>query len=179
MTPLPSCSLPPEDGSRPGILLGNLSKQGNPMTPTHEPIPRPAKWGVYSTWPEEGLHNVHPEDYWLAERLLPGNRIFQRSDLDGDYNLLIYGRHQVRVRPTLWVETPEPPFKLGEQVEVRSQLGRLTPQIARIHQVFWNPRSRRIEYELAAFGRKIPGRFLIADLRSTKRMVGALSLLGG
>ena len=144
----------------------------------NDPIQRPAKWGVYTTWPEEGLQNVHPEDLWLAERLLPGQRIFQRHDLDNEYNLLVYGRHQIRVRPTLWVETPEPPFKLGEQVEVRSQLGRLTPQIARIHQVLWNSRTRGIEYELAAFGRRIPGRFAVADLRTTKRMGGALFLLG-
>lgn len=124
------------------------------------------------------MHNVHPEDLWLAERLLPGQRIFQKRDLDSEYNLLIYGRHQIRVRPTMWVETPEPPFKLGEQVEVRSQFGRLNPQIARIHQVIWNGRARRIEYELAALGRKIPGRFTVADLRSTKRTGGALSLLG-
>lgn len=145
---------------------------------TDQPIQRPTRWGVYTTWPEEGLHNVHPEDLWLAERLLPGNRIFQRCDVDSEYNLLTYGRHQIRVRPTLWVETPEPPFKLGEQVEVRSQFGRLTPQIARIHQVLWNARTRRIEFELAAFGRVIPGRYLAGDLRSTKRVGGCLSLLG-
>ena len=149
-----------------------------PMMLRNEPIQRPAKWGVYTTWPEEGLHNVHPEDLWLAERLLPGNRIFQRRDLDGDYNLLTYGRHQIRVRPTLWVETPEPPFKLGEQVEVRSQLGRLTPQIARIHQVFWNAHSRRIEFELARFGRRIPGKFSAGDLRAVRSGAGCLSLLG-
>jgi hypothetical protein len=143
------------------------------------PIRRPDKWGVYVTWPEEGLHNVHPDDLWLAERLLPGNRVFLRQDLDSEFNLLSYGRHQLRVRPTMWVETPEPPFKLGDQVEVRSQLGRLTPQIARVAQVFWNSRNRRMEFELSRLGRPVPGRFLASDLSPVGKSAGYLSLLGG
>lgn len=146
---------------------------------TGQALRRPDKWGVYATWPEEGMRNVHPDDLWLAERLLPGNRVFLRQDLDAEFNLLSYGRHQLRVRPTLWVETPEPPFKLGEQVEVRSQMGRLTPQIARISQVFWNNRERRMEFELSRVGRLVPGRFLASDLRPVGKSSGFLSLLGG
>lgn len=145
---------------------------------TASTLRRPDKWGVYVIWPEEGLHNVHPDDLWLAERLLPGNRVFLRRDLNEEFNLLTYGRHQLRVRPTMWVETPEPEFKLGQQVEVRSQMGRLTPQIARVAQIFWNSRQRCMEFELSRVGRSIPGRFLAGDLSAVGQSAGFLSLLG-
>ena len=85
----------------------------------------------------------------------------------------------IEIEEGTWSETPEPPFKLGDQVEVRSQMGRLTPQIARISQVFWNNRERRMEFELSRVGRLIPGRFLASDLRAVGKSAGFLSLLGG
>lgn len=139
-------------------------------------ISRPKKWGVFLTWPEPGRDWVHPEDLWLAEQLIPSQRVFSRVDQDADFNLVAYGRHQIRMRPVLWLETSEPDYELGETVAIRSDGGRLDAQIASIREVLWNSRRREIEFELFRAGRRIPGRFRARDLQGVAALGGHLRL---
>ena len=128
-------------------------------------LKRQRKFGVYLNWPEPGTSWIHPEDVLLAEQLLPSCRIFCRDDLDREYNVLTYGRYSIRVRPTIWLETVEPAYQLGDHVEIKSDFGRLDPQIAIIREALWNPQRRRVEYQLIRAGRRLPGKFVTDDLQ--------------
>ncbi|HVU88110.1 MAG TPA: hypothetical protein VHD36_12395 [Pirellulales bacterium] len=103
---------------------------------------------VYSRWPENGDGWIHPADIRLARRLIPSTRVFRYDGREGPYLLLSYGKHRLRVRPTMRQAIRGDGFDLGDQVEVCSKLGKNRPFVATISEMRWNARYRVIHYQL-------------------------------
>lgn len=118
----------------------------------------------------DGVEWIHPNDVELATQLIPSQRIFLRIDLDKEYWLIGYGDYSLRVKPTMWLEVPEPAFEVGDQVEIKSSMGKLQAKIATVSDVFWNQPKRIAEFHLREFGRPIPHIFHASDLQPTVRL---------
>ncbi|MEQ8837344.1 MAG: hypothetical protein RID07_11120, partial [Lacipirellulaceae bacterium] len=71
----------------------------NQLTAREEP-----RYGYYPWWPEDGNAWLHPEEVELARSLIPSNRVFRREQKPGEFDLLVYGNHTLRVRHVLWKE---------------------------------------------------------------------------
>ena len=119
------------------------------------PLKIPPRHGVYLWWPGPVESWVHPEDYDIANELIPSNRVFRREQLDNEYSVLTYGDQQLRVRPVIWLEIRSDGYEIGDQVEVKSRMGRGRPFIAHIVQIRWDQENRRILYSLEHAGRKL------------------------
>jgi hypothetical protein len=113
---------------------------------------QPTKFGVCLSWPDESLGWVHPEDKEIAERLVPGNRIFKRqacrhyADRELGYSLISYAAEQFRVLPAIWLPIKFEGIEIGDLVEIKSRLGRRRPAIGKIRDIHWNRLAQRIEY---------------------------------
>lgn len=105
-------------------------------------------WGVYLRWPEDGNDWIHPEHTALAQTLIPSRRIFNRTDWDGEFYHLNYGKHHLRVRPSMW--TPIGPIDLciEQQVELLAQFGKHDPGIFRIEDILYTPEHQSVEFIL-------------------------------
>ncbi len=136
-------------------------------------VSRP-KFGVYPGWPLDGDDWIHPNDIELAVKLIPGRRIFLRIDLDDVYWLIGYGDHSLRVKPTMWLEVPDPHFEVGDQVEVKSNMGKRRARIATVNNVFWNQPKQRAEFQLRMFGKPVPKIYFVDDLHPTVRLGDSL-----
>jgi hypothetical protein len=110
------------------------------------PLKRPAAYGVYRWWPEDGEDWVHPFDIGIVRQLVPGLRVFRREDLDDQYLLVSYGNIRFRVKSTIWFEVDFEGFNVGDYVEIRSRMGKAEPFIGRVKEMIWNQRKGRIEY---------------------------------
>lgn len=128
------------------------------------------KFGVYLRWPADGDDWIHPNDIETAVKLIPSRRIFLRIDLDDVFWLLGYGDNSIRVKPTMWLEVPAPRFEVGDQVEIKSSMGKLRAKIATVKNVYWNQPKQRAEYQLRFLGKPLPEIFFANDLQPTVRL---------
>lgn len=103
-------------------------------------------FGVYAHWPAPGVSWIHPDDVSRVLNLIPSHRVFERVRFDGCYYHLRYGQHRLRVRPTMWTRVPNLDVRVGDQIELLSDLGRFEPGIARVVEVFANFRSGDFEF---------------------------------
>ena len=122
-------------------------------------------YGIYPWWPENGTGWIHPEDLETASSLIPGERIFRRDGRHGRYILLRYGDHRFRVLPTLWQPVAAEGFDVGDEVEVRSLLGKNDPGLAVIREMLWDADESAIRYRVEQNKMLIPKDFAAADLR--------------
>ncbi|MEM9353642.1 MAG: hypothetical protein AAGA92_11570 [Planctomycetota bacterium] len=123
------------------------------------------RYGYYPWWPEDGNDWVHPEDVELARRLIPSTRVFRRDGEQGEYVVLHYGEHRLRVKRTLWKEVQTEGFEIGGWVEVLSRGYANTPRTAMVQEVHWDKRRRRLEYEVVESDGPIDRRYTADDLR--------------
>ncbi len=119
------------------------------------PLKPPPLYGVFQRWPEDGEDWIHPFDVGVARHLLPGNRIFRRAEFDGEFFAFRYGQLMFRARPRIWLIVEHQGFDIGDQVEIRSLMGKNWPQIATINQMLWNSAKRRIEYFVQGVDRSV------------------------
>ena len=135
------------------------------------PLKRPPKYGVYLRWPLDGEDWIHPEDVEAVKRVIPSRRIFRREDIDLEYAMLSYADLQLRVRPTMWIEVASDGYWVGDQVEVKSQLGRREPMIATIRDIHWDPDRGRIQYFLQNGEREpLHTPFFVEDFQPAQRL---------
>ena len=134
------------------------------------PLKRPSAHGVYPWWPEPGTDWIHPDDVPLAERWIPSDRVFHRADGDDGYSVLRYGEEKIRVRPTMWLEVPSDGYEVGDLIEVKSRMGRLTPFVATILNMFWNRHAQVIEYELSEAGCRLPRRYRADEFQPARSL---------
>jgi hypothetical protein len=88
--------------------------------------------GVLSTWPQEGIEAIHPDDRPVAEQLIPSNRVLRRTEFDGVYYRMEYGNQSFRLKPSLWLQVRDEGFRIGDRVEVPSRMMQADPMIATI-----------------------------------------------
>lgn len=156
--------------------MDGLVSNANESNWQSPPLKRPLAHGVYLWWPEAGTGWIHPDDVPLAERWIPSARVFSRTDGDEGYSILRYGDQQIRVRPTMWLEIPTDGYEVGDMIEVKSQMGRLTPFVATIVNMFWNRHAQVIEYELAEAGRTLPRRYRTEEFQPARSLQKAWNL---
>jgi hypothetical protein len=123
------------------------------------------EYRVYPRWPEDGEAWIHPEDVRLARRLIPGTRVFRYRGREGSYLILTYGKHRLRVKPTLRQAIPGDGFDLGDCVEVCSKMGKNRPLVATIGDMRWSARYGMIQYRLRSRNMMLARRYTADDLR--------------
>ena len=117
---------------------------------------QPTRFGVCLWWSDEVPAWVHPDDVEIADRLVPGNRIFKRQECGNfadrklGYSLISYGSERIRVLPAIWLPIKFEGFEIGDLVEIKSRLGRRRASIGEIRDIRWNRHAQRIEYFVKA-----------------------------
>jgi len=124
---------------------------------------------VYPWWPADGDAWVHPDDVRLARRLIPSTRVFRRVGREGAYLVLSYGKHRLRVKPTLRKAVPGDGLDVGDRVEVCSHNGRNRPLVGTIGDMRWNARYGVIQYRVRSRNMTLARRYTIDDLRPVGR----------
>ncbi len=139
-------------------------------------LKQPVKFGVFLWWTEQTPSWVHSDDVEIADCLIPSNRVFLRSDCENasdrelGFSKFQYGARWFRGKPALWLEVPHQEIELGDRVEIKSQSGKLKPQIAEVIDILWNRTKRTVEFRLSANEIPMQRRFLISDLRPAVRL---------
>ncbi|MGB6044965.1 MAG: hypothetical protein WBF93_17555, partial [Pirellulales bacterium] len=95
-------------------------------------------YGVYPWWPENGCEWIHPEDIMVVRKLVPGTKVFRRDRCLPNFVIMSYGPIRFRVRPTLWNPVRPEGFDVGDQVQIRSRMGKNSPGLAVICDMTWH-----------------------------------------
>lgn len=127
--------------------------------------PQLPDYGTFTHWPDQGRTLIHPDDIILATNVIPSSRVFRRFRFDGVFYHYHYGDDVTfRIRPCMWLKLDFEGFDVGDQVEV-SGLGMIRePFIARIVEMRFDKRNRRIEYTLDQAGKLQPRAYLAEEL---------------
>ncbi len=122
-------------------------------------------WGAYLRWPTNSDDWIHEDDLEVVRQLLPGPRVFKRTQWDGQFYHLQYGAISFRVRPSLWVRVPNVDLEVGQQVELLSDHGRNDAGIYRIAEILFVPSRSAIEYTLHGISLQLDRHFDRLDLQ--------------
>jgi len=120
--------------------------------------------GVFLTWPESGENAFHPEDLKLALDWIPSDRVFQRPTFDGTYYHLYYGEQSIRMKPSMWLPIADEGFKIGDKVEVPSQLMKNDPMVATIIEMRYAQAQSVIKYTLLNHDMPTPRTYIAEEL---------------
>lgn len=141
-----------------------------------QPLKRPPRHGVFPWWPAEDDQWVHPEDREWIRDWVPSERVFRRIDGPDGYSIYSYGDVSFRGRPVMWLEVETEGYEIGDQVEIKSKLGKHNPMIADITEILWNRQRRRIEYVLTREGRVLKQRSPSSEFQMVKAINRTLSV---
>ena len=142
----------------------------------HSQLKRPTRFGVFRWWSEQIPSWIHPDDQLVAERLIPGNRVFRRdecenaSDRELGYSVFRYGREWLRGKPALWLEIGNPEFEMGDLIEIKSQNGKHRLQIAEISAILWNQKTLKTEFRVSINGIQIAKPYYKDEIRPAIRL---------
>ena len=160
-------NLNPENQNQPAARGGQYPAWRN------QPLKLQPSYGVFPWWPDEEDW-IHPEDVQTADQLIPSDRIFRREYYDQQYALLTYRDNFIRIRPVMWLQVETDGYEIGDQVEVKSSLGRGRPLIATIEEIRWDSEQRQPVYDLFAHGKTIHRPFRADEFQLTQQMEGHL-----
>jgi len=121
-------------------------------------------FGVFLTWPESGENAFHPEDLKLAREWIPSDRVLYRLHFDGIYYHLYYGEQSIRVKPSMWLPVADEGFRVGDRVEVPSQLMKNDPMVAKIIEMRFAQAQSVIKYTLLNHEMPTPRSYLAEEL---------------
>lgn len=122
-------------------------------------------YAVYQRWPQIGIQWIHHEDVNTVRKLIPSRQLFRREPDDGAYTVFSYGERQFRVLPSMHLAVDGEGLDVGDQIEVKSQVGRNRPFVGRIREMRWNDRYRRIEYYFTRSQRRVPRWYSLDELQ--------------
>lgn len=122
--------------------------------------------GVFQAWPHSGVHAFHPDDLDTAQRLIPSDRVFQRTHFDGTYYRIEYGELSIRIKPSMWLAVADEGLRIGDRVEVVSRMLQNDPCIATIVEMRYAASQGAILYTLKQSELPNPRPFVAADLIS-------------
>ena len=148
------------------------------VKPDLKPLP---KYGVFLWWSDQLPQWIHPDDLELAERLVPGCKIFRREvcdsevDRDSGYFGYHYGSESFRALPIVWLEIHSDGFEVGDRVEVKSENGKRRPILATIAEMTWGRYRQTIEYQLERNGMPLRRRYRREEIRPALRLGGHLT----
>lgn len=134
------------------------------------PLKTDPKYGHYPWWPEDGDSWVHPEDVATARSMIPSPRVWRRDGREGDFVVMRYGATSIRVRRTLWVETPHEGLEIGDLVEVIPEGIHSHAETGRVRDVHWDAHAGGLRYLLQhADGAPIDHAFGAQELKHVER----------
>ncbi|MEL7496038.1 MAG: hypothetical protein AAFN77_00405 [Planctomycetota bacterium] len=142
----------------------------------------PTVYGVFLWWSDRLPSWIHPDDVEIAERLVPGCRVFRRdvceSKLDQQlgYQQLSYGDESFRSLAVVWLRVQYEGYEVGDRVEVKSEHGKRRPELATINDMVWNRHKKWIEYRLEKQGMPIKRPYRANEIRPAMSLGGFLSL---
>ena len=142
---------------------------------------RHTQFGVCLWWSDELPCWIHPDDMEIAEKLVPGNRIFKRDECSNfadrklGFSQFKYGRENFRALPAIWLPIPYEGFEIGDLAEVKSQLGRHRAMICKIREIRWNRHCRRIEYFIDSRANALSKPVLSGEMQPAMRLGGFLN----
>ena len=148
---------------------------------TRQPLKILPKHGVCLWWPDDFETLVHPDDLKLASELVPSDRILEQrrcddeADREAGYVAYHYNDLAFRARPSLWVELQSDGYLIGDQVQLRSEMGKRRPIVSEIIGIFWHRNRQRIEYTLSRLDLPLPKRFVAKEFRLAPRIGTAVS----
>jgi hypothetical protein len=122
-------------------------------------------WGVYLRWPTDGQSWICSADLSMALQLIPSRRIFRRTRWDRTYYQLEYGKHTIRVRPSMWLKVAPIDLTVGQKVELRSHFGLNDAGIYTIADILLARGSNEVEYHLNSCSMRLPKSFRRSDLK--------------
>ena len=138
-------------------------------------LKRPPRYGVFLWWPAEGTDWVHPDDVDSIDDWIPSNRVYKCEDVSpeeieeqkqaGDFARLSYGEKKLRIRPVLWLEIQAHGYEIGDQVEIRSKMGKSKPLIGKLKEIRWNRDTKEIEYTIDSGTRSAPRCFAVDEFQ--------------
>lgn len=128
------------------------------------------KYGYFPRWPEDGNEWLHPDDVQLARQMIPSFRIFKREGQkkDGEpkeFVELHYGKQVIRARRRLWIDVRFEGLNIGDWVEVKAQIFKLTPRTGWIRDMLFEPDEQRIQYFITESDGPIPTTYYAEDLQ--------------
>ncbi len=144
-------------------------------------IRRSVQYGVCLWWSDDLPSWIHPDDVEIAERLVPGNRVFRREDCQNfadrklGYTEFSYGDQKFRALPAIWLPVQSEGIEIGDLVEVKSQLGKRRPALHDVCEIRWNRHVRRIEYFVDGHAKHYSQPLTADDLQPAVRLNGFLS----
>ena len=147
----------------------------------HSELKQPTKFGAFLWWTEQTPTWGHPDDVKIADSLIPSNRVFVRSncsnssDRELGFSKFQYGADYFRGKPALWLEVPHQDIEIGDMVEIKSQNGKLKPQIACVRDSLWSRSRRTVEFLLSVNQILFRHHFLASDFRPARRLGRHLS----
>lgn len=170
--------------SEPAIYVDLSSSETSESLVRREPevsLRRQVQYGVCLWWSDELPCFVHPDDWRLVEKLVPGNRVFKKEECEDfadrklGYSRLSYGAQVFRALPAIWYPLTFEGYEVGDRVQIKSKLGRHRSMICTICEIRWNRISRRVQYSVESTSGRIGKRFLADDLQPALRLEGHFS----
>jgi hypothetical protein len=127
--------------------------------------PKLPDYGTFTHWPDGGRALIHPDDMSVATRVVPSSRVFRRHKFDDVFYHYQYGpRLRFRIRPCMWLKLDWEGIDVGDQVEVRGLGMAREPFVARVIEMRFAKRTRRIQYTLNQAGTVRPRVYLADEL---------------
>lgn len=148
------------------------------VKPDLKPLP---KYGVFLWWSDQLPQWIHPDDLELAERLVPGCKVFRRevcgeeADREAGYFCYQYGNESFRAFPIVWLEIQSDGFEVGDRIEVKSENGKRRPIVATIAEMTWGRYRQKIEYHLERNGMPLRRSYRREEIRPALRLGGHLT----
>ena len=132
------------------------------------PVKVQPKSGVFLWWPGPVEEWAHPEDHEIAAEVIPSDRIFRREELQNGYFKISYGDMQLRIKPIIWLEVSSEGYAIGDEIEVKSNLGRNRPFVASIVEIRWDQKNRRTLYRIEKHGQPLVRDYLSHEFQMVK-----------
>ncbi|MFK7765953.1 MAG: hypothetical protein AB8B55_01840 [Mariniblastus sp.] len=132
-------------------------------------------------WSDQIPSWIHPDDVEIADRLVPGGRIFRREECENfadrelGYSFMSYGEEGFRALPAICMEVRHEGFELNDFVEIKSGFGKRFRGIGTIHEISWNRNRRGIDYFLTINGQKVRRAFWANEIQPAIRLGSHLS----
>jgi hypothetical protein len=118
----------------------------------------PTRWGWFPWAPSPWKEIVHPDDWALAENLIPSPRILvvNREEEPSEYSVFNYGHLAIRMKPSLWREVLDPGYQLGQVVEISKLHSPHEPTLVTIEEIYWDQGAEQVMYMVSNRDRHWP-----------------------
>ncbi|MEF2246472.1 DUF6960 family protein [Paenibacillus sp. IITD108] len=116
-------------------------------------------WGIYNWFEEDGEELIQKLSREAFRNLKPVGKLFQCVGIDGEYIEILYNKQKFKVKPELFIQTPNPTYKFGDNVRLKSK-----EIIGIICDINWHSKEAREMYFIEVNGKKKSTRYFSEEL---------------